>query len=366
MDELETALKSGAPGKRTAVLRQVTDLFASGVEKISDQHIALFDDVMKHLVSHIEKEALAELSARLAPVANAPRGVVRRLAADDAIEVAGPVLEKSETLTDEDLVEIAKTKGQAHQLKIAGRARLNEVVTEVLIDRCDTELANKVAANKGARFSNTGFSKLVMLADGDDRLTATLSERTDIPPRLFTELLTRATETVRRSLLASAPPESRDGLKKILNDISSQIGTRATSQHYAEAQRLVRTFSQDTPLTKRKLFEFAKAQKIEETVATLSALSAVPIELVDRLVHSSNPYSLMVLCKVTALYWPVTREVIQLKARPDGVPLDMDELLADYENISPSSAQLLLRFRQSRQAEAAELPLRREMHLLPV
>jgi hypothetical protein len=243
---------------------------------------------------------------------------------------------------------------------------LNEVVTEVLIDCYDTELANKVAANKGARFSNAGFSKLVMLAEGDDRLTATISKRTDIPPRLFTELLSRATETVRRSLVASAPPETRDGLKKILNDISSQIGIRATSQHYGEAQRLVKQFSQDTYLTKRKLLEFAKAKKIEETVATLSVLSAVPIELIDRLVHSSNPYSIMVLCKVMVLYWPVTREIIQLKARPEGATVDLDELFVDYENMSPASAQLLLRFWQSRQGGATELPPRREVHLLTV
>jgi len=232
-------------------------------------------------------------------------------------------------------------------------------------------VANKVAANKGARFSNAGLSKLVMLADGDDRLTETIAKRSDIPPRLFTELLARATETVRHSLLTCAPPEARDGLKKILNDISQQIGTKVTSNHYAEAQRLVRTFSQDTPLTKKKLFEFAKARKIEETVATLSALSAVPIELVDRIVHSTNPYSLLVLCKVMALFWPVTREVIQLKPRLDDDTLSLAELHNDYENISTSSAQLLLRFWQSRQtaarqAAAAESPPNRQVHLLPV
>jgi uncharacterized protein (DUF2336 family) len=368
MDELEVALKSGTPGKRTEVLRQVTALFASGADKLSEQQISLFDDIINHLITHIEKEAVAELSARLAPIANAPRAAIRRLASDNAIEIAGPILEKSKTLTDDDLVEIAKTRSQAHQLKIAARSQLNEVVTDALIDRCDSEIANRAAANKTARFSNAGFSKLVMLADGDDRLTTTVAKRSDVPPRLFRELLAHATETVRETLLAAAPLEARDRFKKILSNISCEIGTRVTSQHYAAAQRVVSTFSQDTPLTKQKLLEFAKDNRIEETVATLSALSAVPIELVDRLMYDASPYGIMVLCKVTALYWNVARAVMTIRPRPEGEPFDLDELYYDYENISASSAQRLLRFWQSRQV----LPVERqpapaqEVHLLPV
>ena len=349
MDELEGALKSGTPGKRTEVLRQVTALFANGAGKLSEQQISLFDDVMIHLITHIGKEALAELSARLASV-NAPGRAIRRLASDDDIEIAGPILEKSETLTDDDLVECAKTKGLAHQLRIAARPQLNEVVTELLIDQYDPEIANKVAANRGARFSQTGFSKLVTLADGDDRLTTTVAKISDIPPQLFRELLAHATETVRETLLTSAPLEARDGLKKILSDISCQIGTRVTSQHYAAAQRLVGTFSQDTALTKQKLLEFAKNKRIEETVATLSAISAVPIELVDRLMYDTSPYGILVLCKVTALYWNVALAVLQIRPRSeDEIQFDLVDLYHDYENISASSAQRLLRFWQSRQ-----------------
>jgi uncharacterized protein (DUF2336 family) len=271
-------------------------------------------------------------------------------------------------LTDDDLAEITKTKGYAHQLKIAGRSQLNETVTELLIDQCDPELANKVAANKGARFSSAGYSRLVMLADGDDELTATIARRTDIAPHLFRELLTRATDVVRRTLLASAPPEVRARLTSILSEISGQIGTRVTSERYAVANNLVSTFSQDTALTKKKLYEFSKQKRFQETAATLSVLSAVPVELVDRLMNSATPYGIMVLCKVTALYWNVARAVILVRSGPqDEPPFDVDDLYEDYENLSASSAQRLLRFWQSRQAvPGGAQPALREKHLLPV
>src|SRR5687767_2172759 len=110
--EVEVALQSGTPGRRTEVLRQVTTLFASGGERLSEEQICLFDDVMGHLISCIESQALVELSRRLAPAPYAPQSVIRKLASNDSLEIAGPILEKSGRLTDDDLVEIAKTKGQ--------------------------------------------------------------------------------------------------------------------------------------------------------------------------------------------------------------------------------------------------------------
>ena len=198
------------------------------------------------------------------------------------------------------------------------------------------------------------------MADGNDRLTATIAKRTDLPPPLFRELLARATETVRNTLLSSAPPEATSGLKKILSNISCEIGTKVASNHYAEAERLVSTFSQDTALTKQKLLEFAKGKRIAETVATLAALSAVPIELVDRLVYSASPYGIMLLCKVTALYWNAARAVFLVRPHAEDDALDVDDFYEDYENISASSAQRLLRFWQSQQAVSADPPPTRE------
>ena len=83
----------------------------------------LFDDVLAHLIRQVETGALAELGEKLAPIDNAPNGVIRSLARHDEIAVAGPVLAQSVQLTDRDLVEIAGSKGQAHLGAISdGRA----------------------------------------------------------------------------------------------------------------------------------------------------------------------------------------------------------------------------------------------------
>jgi hypothetical protein len=143
-----------------------------------------------------------------------------------------------------------------------------------------------------------------------------------------------------------------------LNDISGQIGVRVTANHYAEAQRYVSAFSQDTALCRKKLVEFAKAKIVGKTVATLSLLSAVPIDLIDRLMHDSSPYGIMVLCKVLGLDWATACAVMVARPRSEdeGGTLDLDDLQRDYEKLTTPVAQRLLRFWQSGQMPPAMRP----------
>ena len=116
--ELEDALSQGSAERREKTLRRVTDLFVFGSSHFSGDHIAVFDGVFSHLVADIEQSARAALADRLAAIPNAPPKVIRKLAFDDAIEVAGPVLAQSDQLDNVSLVENAKTKSQQHLLAI--------------------------------------------------------------------------------------------------------------------------------------------------------------------------------------------------------------------------------------------------------
>ena len=110
IDDLESAIKQGSQESRVQTLRRITDLFLHDANRLNDEQIAVFDDVLCLLAEKIEKTALVELGSRLAPVDMAPIKVVRRLARDEEIAVAAPVLTGSKRLTTADLVEIAQTK----------------------------------------------------------------------------------------------------------------------------------------------------------------------------------------------------------------------------------------------------------------
>jgi uncharacterized protein (DUF2336 family) len=146
---------------RATMLRRVTDLFAAGSGKFSSGQIELFDDVMGRLAEQIEVSARAEFGRILADLADAPPALIRRLALDDAIAVAGPILSRSPRVDEDTLIEGAKTKSQDHLLAISRRAVLGEAVTDILVERGNAEVVRSTASNHGAAFSDFGYSTLV-------------------------------------------------------------------------------------------------------------------------------------------------------------------------------------------------------------
>src|SRR5262252_10703007 len=147
LGELEQALLQGDSEQRANTLRGVTDLFVLGAGQYTAEQVALFDDVFSRLVLEIESTSRAVLSRRIAPLPAAPPRVIRTLAFDDEIDVAGPVLSYSDKLDEAALVENARTKSQDHLLAISRRRSLGENVTDILVERGNREVVQATAEN---------------------------------------------------------------------------------------------------------------------------------------------------------------------------------------------------------------------------
>src|SRR5215475_994517 len=210
LDELQFTLAHGTVARRVETLRRVTDLFINGAVDYSAEQIGLFDDVFQCLIQHIEVSAKALLANRLAPIDTAPPQIIRTLAFDDIIEIAGPVLTQSERLDDDALIETARNKSQAHLLAISKRKVLSGAVTDVLVLRGNDEVIHSTVNNPGAELSERGFTRLVDRAAGDDDLATCLGLRPSIPRHLYLKLIAKASDTVRVRLEAANPRQAAE------------------------------------------------------------------------------------------------------------------------------------------------------------
>ncbi len=349
--ELEEVIQHGSPERRVLTLQRITALFLDGASRFNEDHVRVFDDVFGRLIDEIEAKARAELSHRLAPVGNAPVQVVRKLAKDDDIAVAGPVLQRSRRLAENDLVDIASTKSQAHLLAISARAGIAESITDVLVQRGDRDVARSVAQNRTARLSDGSFTSLVNQAEKDGVLAEKVGLRPDIPPKMFKDLLLKATEVVQQRLLACANPDTQIEIRRVLAKVSSEVGTKAAPRDYSAAQRTVAALHQDGKLTEVQLVEFAKGGQYEETVASLALLCAVPIDVVDRLTSGDRPDPILILCKAVGWGWHTVRAIIV--SRPDAKASShgLDTAYSNFERLSAATAQRVMRFWQARTPE---------------
>ena len=208
--EVEEVIRRGSPRWQAKTLERVTTFFLEGVSRFRDEQLQPFDTVFSRLLAGSENRARSELSHRLAPLANAPIETVHRLAHDHDIAVAGPILCQSSRLAESELVDIAGRMGQAHLLAIAARADITERVTDALVRRGDRSVVHRLAQNPGARLSHDGLAALIARAGVDSALAEKIRLRPDLRMRLR-DLLPETIDTVRRSLPATAVPETQSG-----------------------------------------------------------------------------------------------------------------------------------------------------------
>jgi uncharacterized protein (DUF2336 family) len=344
--ELEEAVHSRSTEKRVETLRRVTDLFLGEADRLNSEQIEVFDDVLVKLIERIENKALAELSSRLAPIDSAPVEVIRRLARNDEISVAGPVLAESSRLTANDLIEVARTKSQSHLLAISGRAQIDETVTDVLLNRGSREVTNRLAANAGAHFSEKGFETLVKAGETDAALAERVGLRLDLPIRLLRELLSKATEAVRSRLLSLATPENQEEIQRVLASTSNAVGVEVTvPRNFENALDKVQTMHRNEQLSEADLFAFANERKYEEMVVALSLLCSAPLDVIKPVMKSVRPDGLLIPCKAAGLKWPTVNAILKNRIAHHSIS---DEEIAqcrtNFIALSIATAQRTLRF----------------------
>ena len=274
-DEVESAIAAGSTERCAETAEQVTALFLASAGSYSGEQIELFGHVLERLVNTIElraiadvsaRIALAELSSQLAPVSQAPASVIRHLARHDDISVAGPVLMESPILKSDDLVEIAKMKGEKHLIAIAGRWWLQEVVTDSLLTRRFPSVSRRLVTNPGARISAAGFAMIVaQAATADPELAVVTGIRADLPAGLRARLLKSATDAVKTRMLSRAPPHLFEEIRAAISAASADVDREMSRDHdFKSAGAAIAKLKKEGRLNEATLRELASQRRYEE------------------------------------------------------------------------------------------------------
>jgi uncharacterized protein (DUF2336 family) len=357
--ELETAINAGSAERCLEAIKRVTGLFLSSAGTFNSEQIELFDNVLERLIKTIEiralenvsaRIALAEVSSQLAPVGQAPRATIRRLARNDEITIAGPVLPESARLSNEDLVEIAETKAEPHLLAVSSRWWLKEIVTDALVARRYPSVSRRLVNNPGARVSAAGFAIILAQAESDPDLAVETGIRVDLPSDLRQKLLRNATEAVRSRLLSRAPPHLFEEIRAAIAAVSADVNRDMSKVHdFTAAKRVVTRLRDRGELNEAALFEFAKQRKYEETVAALAELSRSTIEVVRPLMQSLRDDGVLIPCKAAGLGWETVNAVLDSRfATGRTGPHELAKAQGQYAKLATENARRQLRFWQVR------------------
>ena len=151
--------------------------------------------------------ALAEISQQLAPIAQAPPSVIRRLARQRRNHDRRARVEESSRLGTEDLVEIARPRANRICSRLPGRWWLTEIVTDALLARHFPSRQPALVEQSG----RAGFGQRICHRGGAGGIRPRARRRRPASGSIcrrscVTNCLRNATEAVRTRLLSRAPP----------------------------------------------------------------------------------------------------------------------------------------------------------------
>jgi uncharacterized protein (DUF2336 family) len=358
LEEMDRAIRTGTRESRERALWHATDMLMVG--RYTDEEIWVFGEVIGRLAAEIEQAARARLAEKLSRVGHAPGQLIDNLAADDAIEVAGPVLQYSERLDVRTLVGHASTKDQPHLLAISRRRSLPEPVTDVLVTRGDRDVARSVTANDGARFSEAGFLNLIKRSENDGILAEQLGLRTDIPRHLFQQLIAKASDETRKKLEGERP-DMRSDVDSFVADATANLHSKfgPASPRYFAAKRAVVAKHRLGELRERNILEYAQSHKMEEAIVALALLVSLPSDVVERALTGKSRELLLIIAKAADFSWDTAMALLFLGAPNFQISSrDLDELKGQFERLHVSSSQDVLSHYRSRRAANTTVTIR--------
>lgn len=166
------------------------------------------------------------LSETLKDVSEAPPDVIKQLALDSELEVAGPVLENSPVLSDEDLVEIISVGTAKGGLNaISRRQNVGSGVSDAIVATNDEEAIADLLSNDTAQIREETLDDLIEKADNVELWHAPLVSRPKLPSGAAGRLAKFVADTLLEKL------SSRDDLdEETLDAVKSMVHHRLSSK----------------------------------------------------------------------------------------------------------------------------------------
>lgn len=317
LNHFEALAMSPRPADRARLIDDLTVLYFRLAEAERAVVLELYEDVVCRVLDEIDEQRRAHLSHRVALAPDMPKGVLHRLASDEAFDVAAPVLRHAASLDDRDLITLVETVEDAHRVAIAGRVFVSERVSDALIDLGGLDVRRAVAANDGAQITDRGYERLAEHALDDRVLRELVASRAELPTAVRERLVPIIAAEVRRRAhpMPDDDPDYRH-LREAVEDGELTL----------DAALLV-ALGHD------------RHDRIVDLIAAAGPYGRAPVmaAMLDR-----DPLKLAVFMRAAGASADIFRRVLDLRARGLGVGSNAPRHVKAYLAIEPEAARATL------------------------
>lgn len=239
-DDIQKLIKSSVE-KRLDVTKKIGKYYSAG--GFDEDQMKIAERIFRILLKDTEVEVRKVLSESVKLSKDIPGDVIMELA-KDINEVSIPVLEFSEVLTDDDLIEIIEsTEDISKQESVSQRKAVSEVVSNALIETGHASVVDKLLHNDGARVADDGYKKIIDDFSNNEKLLEAMVQREKIPVVIMEKLA----KSVSQEIYAKLEEKHKNKIKnldEVMNkgqEVSAMkvMGMQSTEQEYYEFCKLM-------------------------------------------------------------------------------------------------------------------------------
>lgn len=326
--------------ERDQLFRNMAQLFTFVSDRCDDDQVEQYDEVLCQLAELVEAEARGEVAKLLAPLQRAPGTVVIKLA-NDEIEVARPLLEFSNVLSDDDLIEIVAGQTEEHRVAIAGRQGVSDRVGHAIVDHGEEELVGRLVENETAKLNPDTLTNLVERAAESEQIAQKLSRR-NVDWSAMADRVSDAGRKVLGQLKvisAAADPETMERASTIaFNRLHARAGFSAREWNIAWNQ--IKALSDRRQLDDRALERFAKFAYGHHLGAAITLMLGLKQEVFVKWLATQDYRALTIACRSMGMVPDMFERTLRILPWRDAPELGaIDLALSRFDRLDPREAE---------------------------
>lgn len=199
--DIERLMTDRSTSAQMDVVTKLTAQYTGdGVGELNAGESAIANNIFDLLLKNAEVQVRSALAANLSHSHKLPADIARTMATDVS-EVAKPILENSEVLSDQDLMGIIGAETDTEKLEaIARRKTVSETVSDALVETKIESVVKTVIVNEGAAISHDTFDKIADRHSESVEVMGSIFQRTSVPPAIVEKVMENISDSVRTSL----------------------------------------------------------------------------------------------------------------------------------------------------------------------
>ena len=199
--DVDKLLEDCSTGSKIELLNKITAVYNEGDEglALTKSELAMVEDIFRVLVKTAEKEVRVAFSNGVKSSTTIPEDIVRSLARD-IDDVAIPVLEFSEVLDEDELLDIIESGESTRRcVAIAKRQYVSQKLSSKLAEKDET-VVEILLKNFGADISDATYTRIIETRADSETIVSAMVEKGTIPITVMEKLLRHVSGSMRKEL----------------------------------------------------------------------------------------------------------------------------------------------------------------------